>query len=110
MSRWKVCLRIPPEFADYATPIYIYCVDNDYSGFAVLSKNIVINDSSGKNITIYESVSEHMTRGLFHKYDTITISDCHYYENGVKSTAIKLYTYDVDKPFPVGTFVEVYGK
>lgn len=110
LSRWKVCLRIPPEFADYATPIYIYCVDNDYSGFAVLSKNIVINDGSGKNITIYESVSEHMTRGLFHKYDTITISNCHYYENGVKSTAIKLYTYDADKPFPVGTFVEVYGK
>lgn len=110
LSRWKVYLRIPPEFADYATPIYIYCVDKDTMGFAVLSKNIVINDVTGRNIAIYESVSEHITRGFFHKYETITTSDCCYYENGVKSTAIKLYTYDADKPFPVGTFVEVYGK
>lgn len=110
LSRWKICLRIPPEFADYATPIYIYCVDKDSLGFNVFSKNIAINDKSAKNIAIYESVSEHMTRGFFYKYDAINTSNCSYYENGVKSTAIKLYTYDADKPFPAGTFVEVYGK
>ena len=111
LSRWKVCLRIPPEFADYSTPIYMYCVDGDAYGFVVADGNIVTNDNSGRNVVIYESFSDHIVRGFFHKYGgTIAKAECRYYVNGVKSTAINLYTYSADKPFPAGTFVEVYGK
>lgn len=111
LSRWKVCLRIPPEFADYSTPIYMYCVDGDDKGFVVADGNIATNDISARNVVIYESFSDHIVRGFFHKYGgAIAKTDCAYYVNGVKSTAINLHTYSADKPFPVGTFVEVYGK
>ena len=111
LSRWKVCLRIPPEFADYSTPIYMYCVDGDDKGFVVPEGNIATNDISARNVVIYESFSDHIVRGFFHKYGSaIAKTDCIYYVNGVNSTAINLHTYSADKPFPVGTFVEVYGK
>ena len=110
LSRWKVCLRIPPKFVDYGTPIYMYCVDRDTVGFSISSANVVVNDASGRNTAIYETVSDHFAAGIFYKYDDINNTDCRYFESGVKSTAIKLFTYDADKPFPVGTFVEVYGK
>ena len=111
LSRWKVCLRIPPEFADYSTPIYMYCVDGDNNGFVVPEGNIATNDISARNVVIYESFSDHIVRGFFHKYGSaIAKTDCIYYVNGVNSTAINLHTYSADKPFPVGTFVEVYGK
>ena len=111
LSRWKVCLRIPPEFADYSTPIYMYCVDGDDKGFVVPEGNIATNDISARNVVIYESVSDHIVRGFFYKYGgEIAKTDCVYYVNGVNSTAINLHTYSADKPFPVGTFVEVYGK
>ena len=111
LARWKVCLRIPPEFADYSTPIYMYCVDGDSIGFVVADGNIATNDISARNIVIYESFSDHIVRGFFYKYGgEIAKTDCRYYVNGVKSTAINLHTYSADKPFPVGTFVEVYGK
>lgn len=111
LSRWKVCLHIPPEFADYSTPIYMYCVDGDHGGFVIPGGDIVTNDNSARNIVIYESVSEQITRGFFCKYGRNSAAvDFRYFGNGVKSTAINLYTYSADKPFPVGTFVEVYGK
>ena len=110
LSRWKVCLCIPPKFVDYGTPIYMYCVDGDTVGFSISSANVVVNDASGRNTAIYETVSDHFAAGIFYKYGDINNTDCRYFESGVKSTAIKLFTYDADKPFPVGTFVEVYGK
>lgn len=110
LSQWKVCLRIPPEFADYGTPIYMYCIDKDALGFHISPGDVAVNDISASNIAIYETISAHITEGSFFKYALLTTSKRRYYESGVKSTAINLYTYDADKPFPVGTFIEVYGK
>ena len=89
----------------------MYCVDGDNKGFVIPGGDIANNDISARNVVIYESFSDHIVRGFFHKYGSaIAKTDCIYYANGVKSTAINLHTYSADKPFPVGTFVEVYGK
>lgn len=109
LSAWDILLYVPGG-TTYETPFYIYAIAGDYSGF---SDSFVANDSGAANSARYFTVGDHFVGSFRNKYTkspATEVDALQYYANGVKSTKIQLYTYNIEKPFPVGTYVEVRGK
>ena len=113
LKEWQIMVHIPGSFADYATPVYIYPINPalDSTGLYFLA---VAGDPSAANFASARTDGENFIWYSYNKYMSAVASPDKnfrkYIPSGNVSTVMEIATYNNDKPLPIGTLVEVYGR
>lgn len=93
------------------TNFYVYPSCDNASG---LGSTFISQDLSARNIAVLEKLSSEFVRYSFCKYgggtssDGKTFFDFRYLSDTIL-TGVTLNTFNQDKPFPIGTIIEIFG-
>ena len=110
---WRIIVKLPELFADYVVNAYLhpFGVHKDSKGISFAS--LANTDGTKLQICVASNVGKYMYEGTYTQYFSNTSYKGitrRYFDFPVVSEAIYLTTWSNDKPLPVGTILEVYGR
>ena len=110
LKEWKLMVYIPNKFKDYATKVYIYPIGTERDSRG-MTFEAATGDESASNVASARSDGDSFIQYEYTKYTGAPAADFRrYIPSGNVSTVVEICTYNNDKPLPIGTVVEVYGR